>query len=116
VTDYIVVQGETPTVAVGIFCDPSPNTQISRETLVNASAAALDDMDSCQVVSYFDARQANMLNVRFSRKRTLGHMKSVAPEGLLSARSGRSRFREIPSRQQYQRPNQKCLSSPSLGN
>ena len=48
----------------------------------------MNSLDSYQVVSYFDARQANMLNVRFSRKRALRQMKSVAPEGLVSARSG----------------------------
>ena len=80
-------QSETPAIAVGLIRNPKPNTQVSHKSVIHASAVALDDLASCQVVSYFDARQANMLNVRFSRKRTLRRMKSVAPEGLLTARS-----------------------------
>jgi hypothetical protein len=43
-------QWENPTVAVGVFSNPQPRTQISRKIAVNASGAGFDDLDGCQVI------------------------------------------------------------------
>jgi hypothetical protein len=41
-------QRKTPTTVVGVFYNSSPITQISRKVDINASAAALEGLDSCQ--------------------------------------------------------------------
>ena len=37
-------------VAVAVFCGSKPCTQISGKTLAHLSAAALDSLDSCQII------------------------------------------------------------------
>ena len=37
-----------------VFCDQPPSTQISRAIVIKASAAAINSLDSCQVIRIFD--------------------------------------------------------------